>query len=134
MTFAPVLLAALGVSAFWWLSQRPDRRRLQAAVRERGGEVLKLKLKGWGRAERSYEVLFRSREGQLVTARCAVSLLTGVRWTEELLRFDIPESTFGDQAGTDIEALVDPAACLACGAAIPAWKSRCPQCGWSYKD
>jgi hypothetical protein len=91
------------------------------------------RLPGLQRGERGYRVNFQNRRGQAVEGTCSVSMLSGVRWTSHAMGFELVDDN-GEPVPSSVETLEEESVCLTCGGVIPARKSRCPRCGWSYRD
>jgi hypothetical protein len=134
-------LLPFSIPVFVWLGVRlagrwEDGKRIGAHLQMNGCEAMRISrssVSGLQRGERGYQVSFRNRQGQAVEGACAVSLLGGVRWTSHTLGFELVDE-HGEPVPTNPEALEEESTCLTCGGVIPARKSRCPRCGWSYKD
>lgn len=128
---ATVIIAVIGIRI---LADRLDRQRIRDHVEDSGGKVLGISWnlfgRGWfgSRNERIYEVSYRAKNGRTVEATCKTSMLSGVYWTS-----DSAPADFMDRPEAS-DACQEPTRCLACGSTIPAKKSRCSKCGWSYKD
>ncbi len=121
----PAMLAAIAWRIFMG---RLDRARIGNEVARFGGTVLSVTWnpfgRGWfgERSDRIYEVLYQTRSGSTVTATCKTSMTTGVYWSS-----DYPISGFAQEKQ-------EATGCLSCGATISADHTRCPKCGWSYKN
>ena len=110
-----------------------DRQRIRENVEAHGGKVIDIDsvwLRAAGRYGRTYDVTYTSRHGRRITATCMTSMMRGVQWISDRppgsdrVTPDAAEE-FGRSEAID---------CIACGAKIPAEKTRCPHCGWSYKE
>lgn len=122
-------LVALGAGVISWWTRRLHHERIRAEVARKGGEVIGIRALGG----HVYAVRFRTREGRIVRAECTAGLIGGVHARSESVESDWVEGAIGE-GSTTAEALDEPSLCLACGAEIPARKSRCARCGWSYRD
>lgn len=111
---------------------RYDRQRIREHVEDHGGKVIDIESVWFGssgRYGRTYDVTYNSRQGKRITATCMTSMVRGVQWVS-----DRPPGSDMETA----EAAKEPGRseaidCIECGTKIPAEKTRCPQCGWSYK-
>lgn len=113
-----------------------DRARIREHVESSGGgKVIEITWnpfgKGWfgSRDERIYDVRYRSKQGKIIEATCKTSLLSGVYWTSHSAPSD-----FMEPSDSRAELPAGATECLACGATIGPKKTRCPKCGWSYKE
>jgi hypothetical protein len=127
-----VWIAILAVLVmFVW--PRMDRQRIRENVEAHGGKVIDIDsvwLRAAGRYGRTYDVIYTSRHGKRITATCMTSMMRGVQWIS-----DRPPGS--DRATPDAAeefGRSEAIDCIACGAKIPAEKTRCPHCGWSYKE
>jgi hypothetical protein len=57
------------------------------------------------------------------------SMFRGVQWVSDRP----PGSSMETSEEAEEFAPAEAIECIACGATIPAGKTRCPHCGWSYK-
>lgn len=109
-----------------------DRQRIREHIDSHGGKVIEI-LSDWfaarGRSARTYEVTYLTRNGERTTAKCITSMTSDVQWISDRPpgsdRFT-PEAV--KESGPS--EVID---CIECGAKIPAEKTRCPKCGWSYQ-
>ena len=127
-----VLLLVIGVAiGFRWVAGSLDRDRIREYVESGGSKVLDISSNPfgpcwWGSRERIYDVTYQTRHGQVHTGTCKTMMFGGVYWTG-----DAPPSRpveKDETAYTTGESI----ACLKCGSRIPAQRSHCPKCGWSY--
>jgi hypothetical protein len=51
-------------------------------------------------------------------------------WIDSPKDIEILRESYGVIGG----GIRDPTECLSCGSTIPGGSSKCPDCGWSYKD
>lgn len=133
LPFAVPILVWMGVRLTGRLQ---DGRRIAAHLQANGCEALRIngtRLPDLQRGERGYRVSFQNRRGQSAEGTCAVSLLGGVRWTSHAMGFELVDDN-GEAISSSLETLEEESVCLTCGGVIPARKSRCPRCGWSYRD
>ena len=128
----PILIAtAVGIRI---LAGKLDRERICEHVERSGGKVIDICWnplgRGWfgSRNERIYDVQYRTRHGKIVQATCKTSMLSGVYWTSDSAPADFMETPEAEDDCTE------PTQCLGCGSTIRARVTRCPKCGWSYKD
>jgi hypothetical protein len=70
-------------------------------------------------------VKYETRRGKIHTATCKTSMFAGIYWADQA-----PGLTDTDESPS---APPEPITCLACGTRIPASRTHCPTCGWSYK-
>ena len=131
----PVVAALIGLGiVIRIIADRLDRDRIREHIKNSGGKVEDISWnpfgRGWfgSRGQRIYEVRYRGRHGKIVEATCKTSMLGGVYWTGDSAPAGFIDSAEGSGAPAE------PMQCLACGSTIPGGKSRCPKCGWSYKD
>ena len=107
---------------------RCDRGRIREHIARGGGKVVNISWSPFGRgwfgegSDRIYEVTYTTRDGKAITATCKTSMTTGVFWSSEN-----PPSGFSSESSK-------PTKCLACGARIPAKRTRCLKCNWSYEE
>ena len=108
------------------LAGNQDDARIRQEIERKGGAVIKIIWNPLGpewlsrSADRLYEVTYRNRNGQTITANCKTSMFTGVYWAD-------PQ--------TVVQAKVIPAKaiqCLQCKTPIASLESCCPKCGWCY--
>ena len=111
---------------------RMDRQRIREHIDSHGGKVIKI-LSDWfaasGRSARTYEVTYLARNGERITAKCITSMTSDVQWIS-----DRPPGS--DRATPEVaeeSGRSEAVDCIECGANIPAEKTCCPHCGWSYK-
>jgi hypothetical protein len=119
-----LLILVIGIRVWF---DRLDRERIREHVESRGGKILNISWNPFGngwpdRSARFYEVRYRTHRGRIVTAKCTISRSSGINWLREAPP-GLPHA---------IEALAEPIACLGCGKQIPAQKTDCQHCGWSY--
>jgi hypothetical protein len=138
----PLLFIALWIAGIatlvFVLIPKADRKRIREHVDSHGGKVIEI-LSDWfgagGRSARAYDVTYISRNGQRVTAKCITSMTSGVQWLSDkppesqMESLEVAEETGRPETSGRSEAID----CIECGAKIPAEKTRCPQCGWSYR-
>jgi hypothetical protein len=112
---------------------RYDGQRIREQVAAHGGKVIEISSRWFGsgsRYGRTYDVTYETRHGKQVTATCVTSMMRGVQWlSDRPPGSDMETSEAGGWSGRS-EAID----CMACGAKIPAGKTRCPHCGWSYEE
>ena len=106
-----------------------NRQRIRDHVEASGGEVIDMARRWFGgvggRYATTYDVTYKTRHGKRVTATCITGMMRGVHWVS-----DRPPDG-GMETYEQAEA-AEPIRCLECGAKIPAGKTHCPHCGWSY--
>ena len=123
----PLWLICL-VLAWRILMDRCDRGRIRESIASGGGRVIDISWSPFGRgwvgesSDRIYEVTYTNKAGKTIAATCKTSMLTGIFWSS-----DTPPSDFSEEAS-------EPTQCLSCGARIPAERTRCPKCNWSYDE
>ncbi len=120
-----------------------DRDRILESIESTGGKVLDISWNplgpGWfGSQERIYDVRFKTRQGDIMTATCKTSMFSGVYWTgyassSKAESGGTPGKPFFAEVEEPSTAPAEPIACLACGTRIPADQTNCAKCGWSYK-
>jgi hypothetical protein len=111
---------------------RMDRQRIREHIDNHGGKVIEI-LIDWfaasGRSARTYEVTYLTHNGERITAKCITSMTSDVQWIS-----DRPPGS--DRATPEVaeeSGRSEAIDCIECGAKIPAEKTRCPHCGWSYR-
>jgi len=131
-----IFLAGVVLFAFV-LTPKLDRDRIRENVESHGGKVIEIsRVWEWARHyDRCYEVSYLTARGKSINATCRTNMWRGVYWVN-----DRPPGLFSDQnKGDDLSMdyrefsrAAEPIQCLGCGATIPANKTSCPHCGWSY--
>ena len=111
---------------------RMDRQRIREHIDNHGGKVIEI-LSDWfaasGRSARTYEVTYLTHNGERITAKCITSMTSDVQWiSDRPPGSDRATPKVAEESGSS-EAID----CIECGAKIPAEKTRCPHCGWSYR-
>jgi hypothetical protein len=125
-----LLILALAVPVLLpWVGGRFDRKRIREHVEAHGGKVIDI-LRHWfggvgSRYLSAYDVTYMTRHGKRVTATCVTSMTSGVQWVSDRPPGSVMEHSEETEAAESI-------GCLQCGAKIPAGRTRCPHCGWSY--
>jgi len=130
----PVILVILAASLIiftLFVAPKYDRRRIREHIEANGGKVIEI-LRDWfggdgGRYRRTYDVTYKTRHGERITATCVTSMTSGVRWVS-----DRPPGS-GTETSKESQA-TEPIDCVQCGAKIPGGKRRCAHCGWSYEQ
>lgn len=124
-----------------------DRERIRAQVTSHGGVILDIEynmfrsLLGPARGARVYDVRYSTKSGRVVSATCATTSFRGVTWlgaappglpdnaafAAGMANASAEEREYSNSSAP--EAIT----CLKCGASIPASKTTCHHCGWSYR-
>jgi len=73
-----------GIVVFIFIAiPKMDRQRIREHIDSHGGKVIEI-LSDWfaggGRSARTYDVIYMSRNGQRVSAKCITSMTSGVQW------------------------------------------------------
>jgi hypothetical protein len=119
-----VLLVALGAAiVIRILSHFVDRARIRDEIQSKGGRVISIRWKPFGRGwffeknERHYSIVYLDRSGATVSTDCKTSLFTGVYWAD------------GPNLQEQRPRLMARHRCFKCGYAINAEWRACPNCG-----
>ena len=109
-----------------------DRNRIRENIEEHGGKVIEiLRVWEWGRQyDWCYDVSYMTDRGKRVNATCRTNMWGDVYWINDRPPGLSDESVPGGESFRAAE----PIQCLDCGATVTESKTRCPRCGWSYKQ
>jgi hypothetical protein len=123
------------VSSIFFVIPRLDRNRIREHIETHGGKVIEISREwfAWGSGSaRTYDVTYLTSKGERIAASCVTTMLRGVQWLSDRPPGNGMEAV---AAGEEVEPSeeIEPIDCVQCGAKIPAGKTHCPHCGWSYK-
>ena len=84
-----VIVIVLCTVGFWFVSKAFDRQRIVEDVGKRGGKIVSINSApfgtGWfgGKDDQNFEVVYNDATGNQHRAKCKISLIGGVCWTED---------------------------------------------------
>lgn len=139
-----ILFIGVWILVFPIMAGKFDRKRIREHIESHGGQVINIESNFFGAglfggsSDRTYDVRYRTKGGKRATASCKTGMMNGVYWISRKPPGEMNETSedFGlpDEVDEIPQSPAEPIDCLECGTKIESGKTRCPQCGWSYKE